>query len=812
MIWQNLKFAIKMLGKSPLLSLTAVAALALGIGANTAIFSVIDAVLLRPLSYPHPERMVEILRAYRSETGSSTTPTKFAFWQRENQSFEAMAAHSFLPIGLNLVGRGEAQRLAGLAVSADYFRVLGVEPMLGRMFTAAEDKRGAGKFAVLSYALWERIFGGQASAIGKTLAISNDSYEVIGVMPRGFDTPDHADVWVPLQLVVDPKDRANDYPVIARLKKGVTLAMAQADMRVVGERFRKTYGSDYMNKTESVAVWKFRDFLVGDAKQPLWILLAAVGFVLLIACANVANLLLARSAAREREMAVRVAVGASSRQIIGQLLTESLLLALVGAASGTLLASLCLPLLLRLTPKAIPQLADATIDWKVLLFALGVAVFTGLLFGLFPAVQSARLGIANPLRESGTRTTTNAASQRVRQGLVVAEIAITLLLLIGASLLLKTLGNLQAVRPGFDANNVLTMKMSLSAHYATPRQLGELYRRVAARLESLPGVESVALANMLPMTDWSDLPFEIVGRPVKLENMPDEKYRFVTQSYFRTLRIPVVKGREFTDRDTTDSERVIVINEAFAREYFPKQNPLGEQILVARIMGPLFADRPRRIVGVVGDTHDDGLERPSLPQMFEPLAQIPPTLLSGQATLVPGCWMVRTAGNPMAIAERVRREALTVAGDLPMGEAKALTEVLSESLGRQRFMVTLLTVFAGLALLLGSVGLYGVISYSVAQRTRELGIRSALGAQRTDLLRLVVGEGMRLTAVGLAMGAAAAFGLTRFMHSLLFGVSPADPLILGAVTSLLGMVGLVACFVPAYKASRVDPLVALHQE
>ncbi len=812
MIWQNLKFAVKMLGKSPLLSVTAVAALALGIGANTALFSVIDAVLLRPLSYPHPERMVEILRAYPDGNVQSTTTTKFAFWQRENHSFEAMAAHSFLPIGLNLVGRGEAQRLAGLAVSADYFRVLGVEPMLGRMFTATEDKRGAGKFAVLSYALWERIFGGQASAIGKTLAISNDSYQVIGVMPRGFDTPQHAELWVPLQLAMDPKDRANDYPVIARLKPGVNLAMAQADMRVVGERFRQAYGSDYMNKTESVAVWKFRDFLVGDAKQPLWILLAAVGFVLLIACANVANLLLARSAGREREMAVRVAVGASSRQIIGQLLTESLLLALVGAATGTLLASLCLPLLLRLTPKAIPQLAESTIDWKVLAFALLVAVVTGLLFGLFPAVQSARLGIANPLRESGTRTTTNAASQRVRQGLVVAEIAITLLLLIGASLLVRTLGNLQAVRPGFEAKNVLTMQVSLSANYESPRQLGVLIRRLSARLMTLPGVESVTSANMLPMTAWSDLPFEIAGRPTTLENMPDERYRFVAQDYFRTLRIPVKEGREFTERDTTDSELVMVINEALARKYFSKQNPLGQQVTVARILGPVFADRPRTIVGVVGDTHDTGLERPSPPQFFEPMAQIPPALLKGQSALTPASWMVRTTGDPMAMAERVRREALTVAGDLPLGEAKALTEVLSESLARQRFMVTLLTVFAGLALLLGSVGLYGVVSYSVAQRTRELGIRSALGAQRADLLRLVVGEGMRLTAIGLAIGVAAAFALTRFLQSLLFGVSPADPLILGAVTSLLGMVGLVACFVPAYKASRVDPLVALHQE
>jgi predicted permease len=809
---RDLRYSIKALRRTPLITALAIVTLALGIGANTALFSVINAVLLRPLTYPHPERIVEVMRQFPNETIWATTATKFAFWRTENHSFEAMAAHSFVPVGLNLVGRGEPQRLAALITTADYFRVLGIQPAIGRSYTAAEDKPGSGKFAVLSFPLWQKLFHGDREVLGKTLSLSDESYQVIGVMPRGFESPQQADLWVPMQLKIDPSDISNNYPVIARLKQGVTLAMARADMKIVAEHFHKAYGSDKMSDHESIALSSFRDFLTDSTKRPLWILLATVGLVLLIACANVANLLLARSASRQREMAIRVAIGASSSQLIKQLLAESLVLAFAGAIAGCLLASAFLPLLLRLAPPDIPRLAGAAIDVQVLVYALLVAITTGILFGLFPAIQSARLGIANPLREGGTRITTNVASSRVRQTLVVAEIAITLLLLIGASLLIDTLKNLQSVRAGFDAHGVLTMQMSLSDKYTDGAALAKLNARVAARLEASPGVTSVATAGFLPLTPFADLPFEIVGRPTKPDDMPDENYRLVSPKYFATLRIPVKSGREFDERDAADSAPVIVISNALAKRYFPRENPIGQQILVGRAMGPIFADKPRRIIGVVGDIRDKGLDQPPTPEFFEPEAQVPPALLHLFFETLPLNWIVRTARDPMAIAEQIRREALTVAGDLPMADPRPLERIVSDSLSRERFVMGLLSLFAGLALLLGTVGLYGVISYSVAQRTRELGIRSALGARRRNLLSLVVGEGMRLAVAGLLLGLLCAFALTRYLQSLLYGISPSDPVVLTAVTALMGAVTLAACFFPAYRASRIDPLVALHEE
>ncbi len=811
MILQNLRYSIRALLRNPVIALIAVATLALGIGANTALFSVINAVLLRPLSYPNPERMVELLRQFPGATIWATTATKFAFWRDENQSFEAVAAHSFVPVGLNLVGHGEPQRLAALSTTADYFRVLGIQPAIGRSYTVAEDKPGAGKVAVLSFALWQKLFKGDRDVLGKNLSLSDNSYQVIGVMPRGFEDPLRADLWIPMQLKIDPADLSNNYPVIARLKPGVTLAMARADMKIVSERFRKLYGSNKMDDHESVAVTKYRDFLTDSTKAPLWILLATVGLVLLIACANVANLLLARSAARQREMAVRVAIGASSSQLAKQLLTESLLLSFAGAIAGCLLAGAFLPLLLHLAPSDIPRLAGATMNVQVFFYALLTAIVTGILFGLFPALQSARLGIANPLREGGTRSITNAASKRVRQMLVVAEIAITLLLLIGASLLIDTLKNLQAVQPGFDAHRVLTTQMSLSDRYANGTSLAQLNMRVRARLEALPGVTSVASAAFLPLFPFGDLPFEIIGRPTK-KDVPDENYRIVSPQYFATLKIPVKRGREFDERDGADAAPVIVINEALAKKYFPRQKAIGQQMLVGGGIGPIFADKPRRIIGIVADIRDKGLDQPAPPEFFEPEAQVSSGLLHLDLELLPLNWIVRTTGDPMAIAEQIRREALTVAGDLPMADPQPLEKIVSNSLSQQRFVMTLLSVFAALALLLGTVGLYGVISYSVAQRTRELGIRSALGARRSKLLSLVVGEGMRLALAGLLLGLLSAFALTRYLRSLLYGISPADPVVLATVTLLMGAVALAACFFPAYRASRIDPLVALRDE
>lgn len=798
------------------MALTAIATVALGIGANTALFTVVNAVLLRPMNYPHPDAIVEVTRSWPGfGNAPALTPTKFDFWRTENHSFQAVAAHNFLPLGLNLTGRGEPERLTNLPVTADFFRVPGVRPSLGRTFSQAEDKPGAGHFVVLSYATWKRLFHGDPSAIGQTLALSGANYVVLGVMPENFDFTEHAEVWTPLQLKIDPSDRANDYSVIARLKDGISLEQARADMRIVSQRLRKRFGDLQMTggPRETVGVFRYHDWIVGDVRPALLILMGAVGFVLLLACANVANLLLARSAARQHEMGVRTALGASNWHLLSQLLAESLSLSLAGGLIGVLLAQFGLPLLLRLTPTDLRLAPGTEMDWRVFLFAAGVALGTGVLFGLFPAFQSMRLGIGNPLREGSLRTTASAASNRGRQILVVFEVAISLVLLVGAGLLVETIEKLSSVAPGFNPHNVITLEMSLSDdRFSKTEATASFCDRVAIRLEALPGVLSAGITDALPLEPGRDLPFEIIGHPTSAENMPEEQIRDISPHYFSAMSIPVVAGRPFTERDTRHSGGVAVINEALAKKYFSKQNPLGQSILIGRAMGPIFADVPRQIVGVIGDTSEKGLGNPTPPMLFEPLAQVPDALNELEMKIMPLHWVIRTSHDPLGMAEQIRREALTVSEGVPMASPRSLEEVVSDSIAQQRFTMTLLAIFAGLALVLGAMGLYGVISYSVVQRTRELGVRSALGAGRGDLFKLVVGQGMRLAAIGLLIGVAASFGLTRFLQSMLYGVRPSDPLVLATVMIVLGVVALLACYVPARRAARVDPITALREE
>lgn len=810
---RNIRYAVRSWRKSPGMALTAIIALALGVGANTALFSVVYAVLLRPLQYPHPERIVEVMRHYPGADVWSTTSTKFEFWRRENDSFKAVAAYTFLPVGMNLAGLDEPQQLAGEPVTSDYFRVFAARPLLGRTWPETADRPGAGHYVVLSYGLWERLFHRDPHAIGKSLSLNGGSYQVLGIMPADFETSLHPDLWTPLQLKVDPRDSDNEYNVIARVRPGVSFKAAERDMQLVAQRFRRTYGSDLIDKDESIHLVRYREFLVGDVWQQLWILLAAVGLVLLVACANVANLLLARSAGRRHEMAIRAAVGATNWQIVRQLLTESLLLSLAGTAAGVMVAAFLLPLLVRLAPVAIPRLGTTAVDGQVLLYALGIAVLTGVLFGLFPAVQSTKSGGANPLRSAGDRTSTNAGTNRLRQGLVIAEVGVSVMLLAGAGLLIETMRNLQSVQPGFDAHHVLTMQMSLRDHrFDTTTAVTQLTDRVSRRLEAMPGVVSAGTTSFLPFYPYADLPFEIVGRPVTRDHMPDEKWRRVSPQYFSTLKVPLIAGRGFSDRDTAQSLPVLIVNEAFAKKYFPGQSAIGQQILIGRIMGPAFADKPRQIVGVVGSIRDAGLNRPAPPEFFEPESQFPTALTAMFNQLAPLHWVIRTMGDPMAMAERIRREVLSVSGNVPMADPRPLRLLVSDSVARQRFVMQLLGIFAGLGLLLGTVGLYGVISYSVAQRTREMGIRNALGAQRSDLLKLVVGQGMRLSAFGIGLGVVGAVAAAQFLRGILYGVSPSDPLLLAGVATLMGAVALLACLLPAYRASRVDPLVALREE
>jgi predicted permease len=812
-IVQDITHSVRSLRKNPGLTFTAIAALALGIGATTVLFTVVRAVLLQPANYPDAKNIVELNRRFPGADIWSTSATKFDFWKRESNSFSAMAALNYRPVGVNLSSVGAPEQLSAFQVSAGFFRVLGVQPLLGRSFTETEDKNGAGRFVVLSYPLWQRLFGGDSKAIGRSLELSGASYTVLGVMPKGFDFQGHPQMWIPLQLKIDPADLANIYRVIARLKPGVSLSDAQLNMNVVAERFRGFYKSNLMNEQESIRVLAYQNFLTRDVRSTLWILMTAVGFVLLIACANVANLLLARSTQRQQELAVRMALGASARQLVQHFLTESLVLSAGGAAIGIWLAYLVLPSVVRLAPTELPELGSIQMNTPVVAFAAVVSCVSGILFGLLPAWQSYRLGRGNPLLDAGRRTTAHMGARRARHVLVIGEVAVSLVLLAGAALMIQTMRELGIVKPGFDAENVLTMGMSLNnERFQSSAEIAKLTRQVTQRLESVPEIVSVANSTLLPLDPKMDLPFEIVGPPSSGQNMPDERVRVVSAHYFSLLRIPIISGRGFSDEDTHDSAPVLVVNDAFVRQYFPDRSPIGAQVLIGRIMGPKFADRPRQIVGVVGDTHDRGLDQPSPPMLFEPITQIPDGVAQFYVGLMPLHWLVRTSHDPESFAPVIRREAVVASGGVPMASPILLDRIVGDSIARQRFMMTLLGIFAGIALALGAIGLYGVLSYSVVQRSRELGIRSALGAERLDLLRLVVGQGMKLTAWGLSIGLVASLGLTRALQKMLYGVTPADPLVLITVSAILAAVALAACWIPAHRATRIDPIIALRED
>jgi putative ABC transport system permease protein len=813
-IFDDVRLALRTLWKNPSLTVTALLALAIGIGANTVLFSVVNGVLLKPLNYPDPSRLVELTRHYPSGDSWAITATKIDYWRTHNRSFAAVAASGFLPAPVNFNRGGEPERAEVLQVASEYVDVLGVNPSFGRFFNQREDAPNAGNYAVLTYAFWSQRLGKDPNIIGGSLALGGKSYTVVGIMPRGLKPTPEAEILVPLQLAVNPADRDNDYRCIARLKPGVSLRQAREDMGFVAEQFRRQYGKDLVDTRESVGVFEYKEWLTRGFRPALLVLAIAVALVLLIACANVANLLLARSAARQQEVAIRTALGATSLDIIRQLLVESTLLSLAGAALGLLLASVTLPAVLTYAPADLPSSSGIQLDGGVLAFTVCLSLFTGILFGLFPALQSARLGIANPLRDAGTRSTTNAAGNWVRQSLVVAEVALSLVLLIGAGLLLQTFVKLSAVDPGFDPHNVLTMQMSVNdAHLTGTAAVGQLVDRVTTRLESLNGVTSVGATDFLPLHIGSDLPFQIVGRPVNPDNVPDEFIRWISPYYFSAMRIKILAGRDFNRHDVLSAPRVAIVNEAFVRKYFRKTSALGQKLLIGVGMGPVFAEnQPREIVGVVSDTHETGLGSPTDPVIFGSLAQVPDKEMALFMKMIPLNWVIRTTRDPLALVPQIRRETLVASGGIPLAEPRRLEDYVGNSIAQQRFLMTLISVFAGLAVFLGSIGIYGVMSYGVARRTRELGIRSALGAKRADLLGMVVKQGMIMAAIGLAAGLLASVGLTQFLKSMLYGVTPTDPAVLAGVTAMLAVVALTACLIPARRAASIDPVIALREE
>jgi putative ABC transport system permease protein len=816
----DVRYAFRMLRGNPAFTAVAVTALALGIGANAAIFSVVNSVLLQPLPYPDADRIMFVGRQFGNDVQGSNSIPKYMVW-RQNHVFDAMTLYGLAGSGVS-VGTGDRPEQAkAMRASDGYFRVFGVAPMLGRTYTAEEDLPNGSAVAVISYNLWQSRFGGDPAIVGRSIPMDRVPTTVIGVLPKGFLPDPPTDVWMPLQADPASTNQGHYLRVAARLKPGVTLSQARAEMKVMGERFRAA-NPKWMDSRESVGVKPLQDAVVGDVKPALMVLLGAVGFVLLIACANVANLLLARAAVRQRELAVRAAIGASRMRVVRQLLTESVLLALCGGALGFVLGSWGVRGLLLLAPGNIPRLTDPNglrvsippLDWRVALFTAGVALLTAILFGLLPALHTSKPDLASTLKEAGGRSGSGRAGNRARSVLVVSEVALALVLLIGASLMIRTFQSLRSAKSGIDPHNVLTMETSLGTAYSTTAKVDELVTQVVRRVEALPGVEAAASAVTLPTTMGIDLPFTIAGKPPGKGDQynGDEQWRSVSPHYFQAFHIPLLRGRVFRETDAANSMRVVLINEAMAKTYWPKDDPIGQVIQIGKGLGPQFDDPPRQVIGIVGNVTETGLQAGNQSVMYIPQSQVPEGITSLANSVLPLTWMVRSAADPAGLRAAIEREFRAVDGLLTPSRERTMEQVIADGIARQSFNMILLSVFAAIALLLAAIGVYGLMAYSVERRTQEMGIRMALGASRGDLLRIVLLQGAKLTGAGLVVGLALAYGLTRLLASLLFGVKAADPVSFAAVAAVLAVVALAATYIPARRASNVPPSEALRYQ
>jgi predicted permease len=804
--WQDLRYGLRMLAKNPGFTVVAVVALALGIGANSAIFSVVNTVLLRPLPYKEPDRLVMVWEDASRHGYPRDTPAaaNYMDWREQNQVFEGMAA--LADQSFNLTGVGEPERIDGRRASASLFPLLGVEPLLGRAFTPEEDQPGANRVVIMSHGLWQRRFGSDPNITGKTLTLNGESYMVVGVMPSHFQFPSReVDLWVPLALTSqEATNRGRHYlQVIARMKTGVTYEQAQAEMTTIAARLSQQYPDQ--NTDLGATVTPLHEHVAGDIKPALLVLLGAVGFVLLIACANVANLLLARAAVRQKEIAVRVALGASRLRLIQQFLTESVLLALVGGIVGLLLSVWGVNLLKTFIPPNISQAKAITIDAKVLIFTLLVSLLTGLIFGLAPATQASNFNLNETLKEGGRDSVAGSRGNRIRSLLVVAEVAVSLILLVGAGLLINSFLRLRSVDPGFSTGNLLTMSIVLPQQkYAEHGQRSAFYTELVNRIEALPGVRSAAVTNWIPLVRQGDsIGFSIEGRPDPVGKRPTVVTRVVHPHYFRTMGIQFLLGREFSEQDRVDAPAVAVISETMARRYWPGEDPLGKRFTPGN---PTSTDPDDwlTVIGVVKDVRQFELVADPKPQMYLSYVQA--------GFFAPRNLIVSTNVEPLSLAATVRQAVWAIDKDQPVSNISTMEDVLSESIARQRFSMLLLGIFAALALVLAAVGIYGVMSYSVAQRTHEIGLRMALGAQPRDVLKLVVGGGLKLVLIGVAIGLVAAFILTRVMSSLLFNVSATDPTTFITISLVLICVAVLASYIPARRATKVDPMIALRYE
>ncbi len=813
---QDLKYSLRMLMANPAFTLTAVAALALGIGANTAIFTVVNAVLLKPLTYPDADHIVRFMNTSPQGNGTSTSPVNFNTWRAQNSVFEDVAAYDFGGPGFNLTG-DVPEQAHGIHVSEAYFHLFGAPVLLGRTFTPQEDSPNGGNAVVISYGFWQRKFGGNPKVVGTALTLNNESYTIVGVLDRGFVSDPEADLWVPFQIDPQSTNLGHYFLVSGRLKPGVTLAQANAELKLAADAYRRRYPDD-MGPKGGFGVEPLRDSIVAGARTSLLVLLGAVSFVLLIACANVANLLLARAAGRKREFAIRAAMGASRMRIMRQLLTESVALAVSGGVLGLALGFVGVRALLAISPADLPRVGEhgaaVGVDWRVLVFTLGVSLLTGVLFGLFPAIGASRPDLNTTLKEGSNRSGTGFRQGKARALLVVSEVSLALVLLMGAALLIRTYIALRNVNPGFDARDVLTLQMSLSGErFQKTAGVAQVAHTGREYLDAIPGVEASALSCCVPLNVGYGLPFNIIGRATgKSPWTGNSTWMDVSPGYFSVFKIPIVQGRDFTEQDDGSAPGVALINEAMAKKYWPKQNPVGQQILIGKGVGPQFVEGPRQIVGVIADVRDAGLNNDPYPMVIVPTAQVTDGLTALAAGILPMNWVVRTHGDPHQYIAAITKQLRLASGGFPVAHVRPMTDIVVESTARQDFNMLLLTIFGAMALILAAIGIYGLMAYSVQRRTQEIGIRMALGADRGRIRGLVVWQGMRLAIVGVVVGVAAAFGLTRFLASFLYGVKSWDPLAFVAVPVILSAVALVAVWFPASRASRLDPQQALRIE
>jgi putative ABC transport system permease protein len=809
---QDVRHALRTMRRSKGFTAAAILTLALGAGANIAVFSVIDAVLLKPLNYPDPNRIVQFFLSSSGGTAKGTSIPDLRFLQDRTNSVEEISAFDFGQSEMGLTS-GMSEQVHGIHVTSHYFRLFGAPLVLGRAFNEDEDGARGANVVVLSYSLWKRRFDGDEQIIGKPISLDKEWYTVIGVTGENFHSEPDSQLWIPFHFNLNSVDKLHSFGVAARLKPGVTLAQANTELSAASEAARRDF--TLPDPDFQFQLRKFSDAMVSYVRPSLLLLQGAVILVLLIACANLANLLLMRMTVRRREFAIRGAIGAGRGRITRQLIVESLLLCFFGCAVGVILGLIGARALLVASPNALPYIGKPGfafgLDWRVLGFAVGVSMLTALIFGLLPALDVCREGYENVLREAGALQGTGARSKRVQSVIVVSEVALSLVLLIGATLLIRTFISLSRVEPGFDSHHVVLMTMPLhGGHTDTAAGVTRMVRDARRAMAAVPGVESAAATFSAPYASRMGLPFLAVSSNSTVTG--DGEWMAVSPDYFGLLRIPILRGRDFNSYDTAEAPAVAVINEAMAKRFWPGRDPVGQQILIGKDLGPKFRDTPRQIIGIVGDTRDEDLSGAPEPTMMIPDAQEPDSMVGLETQFGPMWWLIRTRLDPQQLVSAVSEPLRRVSGGRPVGSVRTMDDILSRSIAKQRFNMLLLTVFALIALLLAAVGIYSVMAYSVTQRAREIGVRMALGSGRINVRNMVLREGLVRGMIGIVCGICAAFFLVRLLADMLYGVSMWDPAVFLAVPAFLVLLSALAAWIPARRAARLDPVQALRAE